>query len=56
MLQSTLKSPDECREQAITCERLAANASHDETRKMMLHLATRWRQLADEDAAKEKTT
>jgi hypothetical protein len=36
-------SPDEYRNRAEDCERLAASATNDEVRKTLLYLAKRWR-------------
>ena len=46
-------SPQECRARAKACEELAETATNPETRETLLYLAKRWRDLADEDEAKE---
>jgi hypothetical protein len=49
-------SPQDFRERADACERLAKTAVLAETRETMLYLATRWLRLADEDEVRQKTT
>jgi hypothetical protein len=44
--------PQECCARAKECERLAEAATNPETREMLLYLAKRWRDLADDDEAK----
>jgi hypothetical protein len=44
--------PQECCARAKECERLAETATNPETREMLLYLAKRWRDLADDDEAK----
>jgi hypothetical protein len=45
-------SPQECRARSQACEQLAETATNPETREMLLYLAKRWRDLADDDEAK----
>jgi hypothetical protein len=49
------RTPQTFRDRAETCERLADQAIKPETRELMLYLAMRWRALADEDEAKDKS-
>ena len=43
------KKPEDYLERATSCERLADGATSQETREIMLHLAMRWRALAETD-------
>ena len=43
------KTPDEFREHADESERLAERASNPNTREIMIYLAQRWRNLAEQD-------
>ena len=45
-------SLQECCARAKACEQLAETATNPETRGMLLYLAKRWRDLADDDEAK----
>ena len=45
----TPRTPQERRQLADECERLAAEAALPEARETLLRLASRWRALADED-------
>lgn len=47
------KTPEDYRERAAECERLAEDATPT-TCETMLYLANRWRALADEDEARSK--
>jgi hypothetical protein len=47
------KTPEDYRERAAECKRLAEDATPT-TRETMLYLANRWRALADEDEARSK--
>jgi hypothetical protein len=47
-------SPEECRARAKACEELAEAATSPETRETLLYLAMRWRDLADDDEAKDQ--
>jgi hypothetical protein len=49
------RSPQAYRDRAEECDRLADRAIKPETREIMLYLAMRWRALADEDEATEKS-
>jgi hypothetical protein len=48
MMKPIHRTPQEYRGRAIACERLADRTTSPEIRKTMLHLAMRWRALADE--------
>jgi hypothetical protein len=50
----TPKTPQEFRERAEECERLAETATRPETRETMLYVAARWRALVEEDEARVK--
>ena len=52
---SNLRTPQDYRERADECERLAADAVMPATRETMLYLAARWRSLAAEDEAKAQS-
>jgi hypothetical protein len=45
-------TPQEFRYRAAECERKSAEAQLPEVRKTLLHVALRWRELADEDEAR----
>lgn len=45
---------ERCLERAAACERLAL-ATNEDTREIMLYLANRWRDLAEEVAVEQKT-
>ncbi len=44
-------TPEEFRERAAECERLAQESFRPHDREVMLYAATRWRELADEEDA-----
>ena len=54
MTQPPPRTPQEFRERAAECERLAASAPTPETRETMLYVASRWRAMAEEDEARLK--
>jgi hypothetical protein len=45
-------NPQECRDRAASCERLAKTATTPENREIMQYLARRWLALAEEEEAK----
>jgi hypothetical protein len=49
MSRTSPDTPPTLRERAMECERQAAAATLPEVRKTLLHVASRWRELADED-------
>jgi hypothetical protein len=48
------KTPQDFRERAAECERLAETAKNPATRETLLYLASRWRALAEEDEGQSK--
>ena len=57
MMKPIRRTPQEYRERAIACERLADRTTNPATRETMLYLAMRWRALADEaDKTEPRTT
>jgi hypothetical protein len=46
-----MNTPEEYRQRAADCERVAAETSSADVRETMLEVAARWRRLADEDEA-----
>lgn len=48
----TPRTPQDFRERAAECERLAELASRPETRETLLYVASRWLALAEEDEAR----
>jgi hypothetical protein len=48
------ETPQEFRDRAAECERKAAEVSAPEFRETLLYVASRWRELADEDEARLK--
>jgi uncharacterized protein YceH (UPF0502 family) len=54
MSPQTPQTPKYCRDRAYRCERLAEVAELPETREVLLHLASRWRALAEEDEVRRK--
>jgi hypothetical protein len=48
----TPKTPQDFRERAAECERLAEKAIRPEYRETLLYVASRWRALAEEDEAR----
>jgi hypothetical protein len=48
------KTPQDYRNRTEACERLAQTAISEETREIMLYLASRWRSLADQAEASKK--
>jgi hypothetical protein len=53
---SSPRTPQDYRERADECERLAADAVMPATRETMLYLAARWRSLAAEAEAKAQSS
>jgi hypothetical protein len=43
------ETPQDFRDRAAECERLAATATNPEARETMIYVASRWRALAEED-------
>jgi hypothetical protein len=56
ILRATPVTPQDFREHADLCKRLATTAVHVENRKIMLDLSKRWRELADADEARATLT
>lgn len=52
MPTQTLKTPQDFRERAIECERLAAAALEPHARETLLYVAAQWRRMAEEDEAR----
>jgi hypothetical protein len=48
------RTPQDYRDRANACERLAEAATNPEIREMLLYLAKRWRDLAAADEAEER--
>jgi hypothetical protein len=48
------ETPQDFRDRAAECERLAEKATQPEPRETMLYVASRWRALAEEDEARLK--
>ena len=52
----SLDTPQDFRERADACERLADEAENPRARETLLYVAARWRAMAAEDEGRQKPT